>query len=386
MVFRYIEGFDSLATTTNVQEDGWRSTRIGGAIVDTQFGFAPGRLNARSFGNRRQIITEGLSRPIPTGMDLNIHVGFAYRFEFFSSPSTFRQESNNLICLSQTTSTNATQPTVVWTFQQQARLFHITVNERTGTGPTPVQQTVTVPAPDWLNLETWNYYEFISSNNGTEFYGFVNGAPVISYINAAIPYQSSQFTLVTFGVFQDIAQWNFPVNSTGVGNSDLSNDQSIWYLDDIFIRDSTGAVPMGDFRMNDGVGVTDFSVEFTPTVGSTSNFSNIDEEIPDGDITVVSANSAPRTDLYTHNATTSAVVIPATLVLKTRVTAKNGVAAPVAFSGLISDGLITREGGPYNITTQYTNQSLFYNTSPTNVQWTKSTIENVIVGFTNKVV
>lgn len=386
MVFRYIEGFDSLTTTTDVQEDGWRSSRTGGAIVDAQFGFAAGRLNARAFGNRRIISTEGLGRSIPTGMTFAFHMGFAKRYEIFASSSTFREQSLNLLTLLQTTSTLATQPVVVWTYQTQARLFHITVNERSGTGSTPTQQTVTVPAPGWFDPEMWNYFEFIVSNSGKEFYGFVNGQSVVVYLNANIPYQSSQFTQLYFGPFPDVAQWNYPVNQSGVSSGDIDNDRSIWYVDDIFIRDSTGVVPLGDYRMNDGFAVSDFSVEFTPTVGALNNFSQIDDEIPDGDITTVSANTTVRTDLYAHGARTSATVIPTTLALKTRVYAKNGVAAPVNFVGIISDGLVTREGGPYAIGTQYTSNSLIYNTSPTNVQWSKTTIEDALVGFTNKVV
>lgn len=386
MVFRYIEGFDSLTTTTDVQEDGWRSSRTSGAIVSEQFGFAAGRLNARAFGNRRIISTEGLGRSIPTGMNFDFHIGFAKRYEIYRSSSTFREQVLSVITLMQTTTTLAQRAVAVLTYQTQARLFHITLDEKTGTGIVPIQRTVTVPAPLWFDPQTWNYFEFIVTNEGREFYAFINGQSVISFINAAIPYQSTQFTEFYLGRFPNIEQWDYPVNTTGVGNGDIDSDRSVWYADDIFIKDSQGATPMGDFRMNDGAGVSDFSVEFTPTVGALNNFSQIDDDIPDGDISTVSANSTVRTDLYGHNAVTSSVVVPTTLTLKTRVYAKNGVAAPVNFVGIISDGLTTREGGPYSISTQYTNRSLIYNTDPNNASWTKSSIESVLVGFTNKVV
>lgn len=382
MVMRYIEGFDSLQTTTDVQEDGWRSSRTDGQILSNQFAFVAGRLNARAFGNSRIISSDGLGRAFPAGMTRELHMGFAKRYEPYKDSST--QNVSNLITLYDQRSTTLV-PVFVLTYQDQTRVFHFSVNEASGTSSTPSQRFVSFPAPVWYDFTQWNYFEIISRNEGKEFYAFVNGEPLGAFINANIQWQSTQFAFFYFGEFPTIAQWNFPVNSTGIGNRDIVSDYNRWFVDDVFIRDAVGSTPLGDYRMNDGQPVADFSVEFTPTVGSTNNFSQIADISPDGDLTVVSSTEPTKTDLYSHNAVTSAVVLPETLSLKTRITAKNGVAAPVNLTGIISNGLITKEGGQYPISSQYANHSLIYNTSPEDTQWTKTTIESVYAGFTHKV-
>lgn len=382
MVMRYIEGFDSLQTTTDVQEDGWRSSRTDGQVLSSQFAFVGGRLNARAFGNNRFISGDGLGRAVPTGMTRELHIGFSKRYVPFNDSGV--QNVSNLITLFDQRGTTLV-PVFVLTYQDQARVFHFTVNERAGTSSTPTQRTVSFAAPMWFDFSQWNYFEVISRNEGREFYAFVNGEALGAFINAEIQWESPQFAFFYFGIFPTIAQWNFPVNTTGVGNRDIDNDSNAWFADDIFVRDAIGSTPLGDYRMNDGQPVEDFSVEFTPTVGSPNNFSQIDDISPDGDLSVVSSDAPTKTDLYAHNAVTSAVVLPETLSLKTRITAKNGVAAPVNLTGIISDGLITREGGQYPISSQYANYSLIYNTSPTDTQWTKTSIETVYAGFTHKV-
>jgi len=389
MSFVYVEGFDSLQQAIDVQNDGWRSSASNGLMPSSIFGFTTGRLNARSFGCNGTTSNAGLGRPLPPSIGRSLHKGWAYRT---IRPNTTEEQVFNLSALLVTAANNFQKPVFVWTFMAGKRLFALTVNENTNiTNPTSTsvsQSTLYFPAPDWFNFREWNFFELIISNNGTEAYCYVNGEPVAQFLNMQIVYPAGGFTQFFFNDFPTRVQWDFPVDLSSVAGTaqDINAADNRYFVDDIFIRQATGVVPMGDFRMNDGIAVTDFSVEFTPTVGSTTNFENLDDPIPDGDVSIVSANTAPRTDLYSHNAVTSASVLPQTLVLKTRVQAKNGVAAPVNLTSLISDGLISREGAQYNLTTTYTNSSSIFLTSATNAAWTKSSIEASLIGFQNKVV
>lgn len=397
MSFVYIEGFDNFAVNQDLRDEGWQSTRSDGAILGSTLTFYSGRLNERSFGkNVGSIGTDGFGRAIPPAIGRNLHMGFSFKDAGSRESSSWSSASevNSLIVTGMTTASNGSlKPILVVSYMHRSRRFVITSNTNTNiTNPSSTavsQRSFYSDAPDWFDPTAWNYFELIVTNNGNEAYLYCNGEAVASNIDTGITYGTAGFTFFYFLDFPNRVQWSYPVHSP-IGNGEFSgnalglNGPRPRY-DDVFIKQSTAlATPLGDFRINDGSATADFSVEFTPTVGSLDNFSNLDELTADGDISVVSSDTPTKTDLYSHSVQLSPVVVPNTVTVKTRVVAKNAVIAPVVFSGIISDGLVTVEGGPYLIGTTYGYHSLTYNTDANGVPWTKTTAEATLFGFTHK--
>lgn len=397
MSFQYIEGFDSFGVVADLRDEGWSSTRTDGQILSSNFTLTPGRYNEQSISTNFNTTTrEGIRRGLPT-VNRDLHLGFAWtnpRAGTLDLGNPFGESVDNLVFLSIEGTTNGTlKDVLVVTYMNNSKRFAITTNTNTtiaspGSGSyTP--KTVFAMAPAWFTPSEWNYFELFVSNNGSEIYLFVNGEPVIQQLNSEITYPPNGFSTMWFFESSNRIRFSFPVHG-GLGNGETTgngtnNLDSRGRYDDVFYRNSFSSVqPFGDFRINDGPPTSDFSVEFTPTVGALNNFSNLDELSPDGDVTTVSSNSAPRTDLYGHSTTASAVLVPGTITLKTRIVAKNGVIAPVDFVSLLSDGLNTTEGPAYAIGSNYAYYSVMYNTDATGNPWTKSSVESSIVGFQHK--
>lgn len=381
MAILFIEGFDSFVSNTDLVEDGWRATNglNDSNLNSSSFLFTEGRLNATAFGKRANA-SLGFGKVFPTTPGFDVHCGFAYRAEL---RNTGREYPTNVCSLVITNAAGSLQGAVVVTHLAFSDTFYISIN--TGTVISSVVQAfVSAPAPKWFDITQWNFFELVMNNSGTEAYLYINGQFVVSFLNTNQNWNGGGFSGLYFGVFPNEERFGFPV---GAGNNNaVENDVVNYFVDDIIIKETDTGIPMGDYRMNDGAPDSDFSVEFTPTVGATSNFSTLVEAPADGDVTTVSANTAPRTDLYTHSARTSSQIVPANLALKMRIYAKNAVASPVNLVGLLSDGLVTREVGQYPINIQYSNHSLTFTTDANEVPWTKATVEAAIIGFQNKVV
>lgn len=397
MSFVYIEGFDNFAVNQDLRDEGWQSTRSDGAILGSTLTFYSGRLNERSFGkNVSSTNTDGFGRAIPSAIGRNLHMGFSFKDAGVRDSSTWASSSEVVshLVTGMTTASNGTlKPILVVTYLHRSRRFAITSNINTNVtnpGSTAVtQRTFYSDAPDWFDPTVWNYFEVIVTNSGNEAYLYCNGEAVASNIDTGIVYGSGGFTFFYFIDFPNRVQWSYPVHGP-IGNGEFTgnalglNGPRARY-DDVFIKQSTAlATPMGDFRINDGPATSDFSVEFTPTVGSLNNFSNLAELTADGDISIVSSDTPTKTDLYAHSVQLSPVVVPNSVTVKTRVVAKNAVIAPVVFAGVISDGLVTVEGGAYLIGTTYGYHSLTYNTDANGAPWTKATAESTLFGFTHK--
>lgn len=397
MSFQYIEGFDSFGVVADLRSEGWSSTRTDGQILSANFVLYPGRYNEASIGsNINNVAREGLFRGLP-GINRNIHVGFAWQnpFSLVQQPSmAFGEIVDNLLFLSVTGQNNGGKKDVlVVTYLNASKRFAITTNTDSniltpGSGSYNAR-TVFAMAPKWFTPSEWNYFEVFVSNNGTEVYLFVNGEPVAQQLDSGIVFPAGDFTGISLFESENRIRFPFPVHG-GLGNGETTGNavtvlRSRGRYDDLFYRGTFPSVtPFGDFRINDGPPTSDFSVEFMPTVGSLNSFSNLDELSPDGDVTVVSSTEPTKTDLYGHSTTTSALPVQSSLVLKTRIVAKNGVIAPVNFVSLLSDGLVTREGGVYAIGSDYAYYSVMYNVDATLQPWTKSTVESAIVGFQHK--
>jgi len=167
-----------------------------------------------------------------------------------------------------------------------------------------------------------------------------------------------------------------------IDNLRLRGNTAILSADDFYLLDTTTALNidfLGDSRIDPFFPMGDNSIQWTPSSGGT-NFSDVDELIPDGDTTYVFSSTPGHIDLY--NITDMPAGTGSVFGVQVVANARKMDAGTRSLKLKVKSGATTQTSASKSLSTVYANTiTMFQDSDGAGTAWTKALVDAAQIGI-----
>jgi hypothetical protein len=346
-----LEGFDHLASATDFGTKGWVQTHSGTFNFDDN-GISTPRVNGQSYYVATKSDASEAGHTFPTSFTMQKQL-----------PSILM----TCICgFGIKRTSNSEDDQIAVGLYTSAGALVVGIKFDSLGRPYLSNNSVASPVSSFIAVDNvWNYYEIkvVVAGAASTVELQVNGGPDIP---------TSTLSLGTVGVGQIVLQ---------SAHDQRSPTSHGFYIDDLYVADTTGPVPRNDFLGDVRVetlypNAEGAHLDWATSAGSV-HFSLANEHPPDYDTTYVTSNTPDARDTYEHTDLTAAGVVYGVQV---NMLARKTTSGFKKLLPLVRETGVDYEGAEKVMSTSWANYSHIWNQSPTGVDWTTTRVNQAQFG------